>query len=64
MDKELLEMLEKFEDGEADISIEGSSVSLLIALAGLEKAVFEKLNPPKGFWELIKLTVGIKEGKK
>lgn len=51
----------KFEDGRAETHIEGTNVAVLIALAGLEKTVLEKLNPPKGLWELIKHSVGTRE---
>ena len=51
----------KFEDGRAETHIEGTNVAVLIALAGLEKSVLEKLNPPKGLWELIKHSVGTRE---
>lgn len=50
--------IEKFEDGRAETHIEGTNIAVLIALAGLEKAVLEKLDTPKSLWELIKQTVG------
>lgn len=53
--------IEKFEDGRANTSIEGTNLAVLITLAGLEKAVLEKLNPPRGLWDLIKTTVGTRE---
>lgn len=55
--------IEKFEDGTAQSRIEGSNIGILIALAGLEKTVLEKLDTPKGLWELIKHTVGTKEAE-
>ena len=53
--------IEKKENGEAITKIEGTNIGVLIALAGLEKSVLEKLNPPKGLWKLIKDSVGTKE---
>ena len=55
--------IEKFEDGRAETHIEGSNLGILIALAGLEKTVLEKLDAPKGLWELVKHTVGTKEAE-
>lgn len=55
--------IEKFEDGRAETHIEGSNIGVLIALAGLEKTVLEKLDAPKGLWELVKHTVGTKEAE-
>mgnify|MGYP007038467802 CR=1 FL=1 len=55
--------IEKFEDGRAETHIEGSNIGVLIALAGLEKSVLEKLDVPKGVWELIKHSVGTKEAE-
>lgn len=53
--------IEKFEDGSATTKIEGNNLSILIALAGLEKTVFEKLDVPNGLWEMVKDKVGTKE---
>lgn len=53
--------IEKHEDGRAETHIEGTNIAVLIALAGLEKTVLEKLNPPKGLWELIKTSTGTLE---
>lgn len=55
--------IEKFEDGRAETHIEGSNLGILIALAGLEKTVLEKLDAPKGLWELVKHTVKTKEAE-
>ena len=55
--------IEKFEDGRAETHIEGSTLGILIALAGLEKSVLEKLDVPREVWGLIKRTVGTKEAK-
>lgn len=55
--------IEKFEDGRAKTHIEGSTLGILIALAGLEKSVLEKLDVPREVWGLIKRTVGTKEAK-
>ena len=51
----------KYADGRAETSVEGSTMGILIALAGLEKTVLEKINVPAGMFELIKDTVGTKE---
>ncbi len=53
--------IEKFEDGRAEAHIEGTNIAVLIALAGLEKSVLEKLNPPIGLWKTIKDKVGTME---
>lgn len=53
--------IEKDADGRAKTHIEGKPLPILIALAGLEKAVLEKLDAPTGVWELIKEAVGTKE---
>lgn len=55
--------IEKFEDGRAETHIEGSNIGVLIALAGLEKTVLEKLDVPRGAWELIKHSVGTEEAE-
>lgn len=51
----------KYADGRAETSVEGSTMGILIALAGLEKTVLNKINAPAGLFELIKDTVGTKE---
>jgi len=51
----------KYADGRAETSVEGSTMGILIALAGLEKTVLDKINVPAGLFELIKDTVGTKE---
>lgn len=53
--------IEKFEDGKSIVNVEGTNLAILITLAGLEKAVLKKLNPPKNVWELIKHSVGTME---
>lgn len=55
--------IEKFEEGRAETHIEGSNIGVLIALAGLEKTVLEKLDVPRGAWELIKHSVGTEEAE-
>lgn len=55
--------IEKNEDGTAVTHIEGSNTAILIALAGLEKTIMEKLNVPKGFYELVKKCIGTEEVK-
>lgn len=51
----------KYADGRAETKIEGSTMGILIALAGLEKSVLNKINAPAGMFELIKETVGTRE---
>ena len=51
----------KYADGRAETSVEGSTMGILITLAGLEKCVLEKLNAPAGLFELVKETVGTRE---
>lgn len=51
----------KYADGRAETSVEGSTMGILIALAGLEKTVLNKINVPAGLFELIKDTVGTRE---
>ena len=53
--------IEKHEDGSAITQVEGSNLAILITLAGLEHSVLEKLNPPKGLWDLIKASTGTRE---
>lgn len=51
----------KYADGRAETRVEGSTMGILIALAGLEKTVLNKINAPAGLFELIKETVGTRE---
>lgn len=53
--------IKKSKNGRAKSHIEGSTLAILITLAGLEKTVLEKLNTPNGAWEIIKHTVGTME---
>ena len=53
--------IKKEADGKAITHVEGRALPILITLAGLEKAVVEKLDASTGVWELIKETVGTKE---
>lgn len=54
--------IEKFEDGKSCIEYEGTNLSILITLAGLENAILKELKAPKGVWELVKLKTAIKDG--
>jgi predicted RNA-binding protein len=56
--------IEKNKDGKSSIKLEGTSVSILITLAGLEKTIMETVNPPAGFYEFIKMKTGIKGADK
>lgn len=51
----------KHADGTAETSIEGSTMGILITLAGLEKTILNKINAPVEVFELIKETVGTRE---
>lgn len=51
----------KYADGRAETSVEGSTMGILITLAGLEKTVLSKVNAPAGLFELVKETVGTRE---
>lgn len=51
----------KYADGRAETSVEGSTMAILISLAGLEKTVLNKIGVPAGLFELIKDTVGTRE---
>lgn len=51
----------KYADGRAETSVEGSTMGILITLAGLEKTVLNKINAPAGLFELVKETVGTRE---
>lgn len=53
--------IKKSKDGRAETHVEGSTLAILITLAGLEKTVLEKLNTPNAIWEMIKHTVGTEE---
>lgn len=56
--------IEKKENGDSSIKLEGTATAILITLAGLEKTILEKLNPPAGFYEFIKMKTGIKGADK
>lgn len=53
--------IKKSKDERAETHVEGSTLAILITLAGLEKTVLEKLNTPNAIWEMIKHTVGTEE---
>lgn len=53
--------IKKSKDGRAETHVEGSTLAILITLAGLEKTVLEKLNTPNAIWEMIKHTIGTEE---
>lgn len=53
----------KDKNGYAEVVMEGTTMSMLIALAGLEKTVLEKTHVPSAVWKTIKETVGTKEVK-
>ena len=53
--------VKKDRNGQAEVHMEGTTMGMLITLAGLEKAVLEKTHVPSAVWEMIKETVGVKE---
>ena len=55
--------IEKFEDGKAETHIEGSTLAILVTLAGLEKSILEHTKIPTPIWEAIKDTVGTRDNK-
>lgn len=42
------------------VKLEGSTMAILLSLAGLEKHVIKELNVPEGLFETIKEMVGVK----
>lgn len=61
--EEIKVSIETHKNGVSKVEAKGSNIGLLVALAGLEKAILEKINPPKGFWEIIKNSVGVKNNE-
>lgn len=68
MEKELekainddVEISIKRENGECNVTIEGNTLAILIALAGLENSVLKTLSPEKGLYEFIKARVNTEE---
>lgn len=55
--------IEKFENGKAETHIEGSTLAILITLAGLEQTILEHTKIPTPLWEAIKDTVGTRDNK-
>ena len=53
--------IHKYADGRAETGVKGSTPALLVALAGLEHTVLEKLDVPAGMFELVKRTLGTRE---
>lgn len=51
----------KMKKGVSEVKVQGSTIAILIALSQLEKSILEKLNPPKGLYELIKKSVSYEE---
>lgn len=47
--------------GNVSVSIEGSRLTLIMLLAGLEKTVLEKTKTPESFFQAIKKIIGTKE---
>lgn len=55
--------MKKYKDGRAETHMEGDKITLLIALAGLEKNMLEKLEVPSLVWEHFRSIVGTTEVK-
>lgn len=55
--------IEKDKKGQACVRTEGSTLAILITLAGLEKSVLESTHVPAGVWEMVKNHVGTKGAK-
>ena len=55
--KEDVEVSIKREKGEYNVTIEGNTLAILIALAGLENSVLKTVSPEKGLYELVKARV-------
>ena len=53
--------IHKHADGSAETSVEGSTMAILITLAGLEKTILNKINAPVEVFELVKETIGTRE---
>jgi len=47
--------------GKAVTKAEGSTLAILVTLAGLEKALLRETHVPSNVWEMIKDTVGARE---
>lgn len=55
--------IKKEKDGQCSTEIQGTTLSILIALAGLEKSTLERLDVPPYIWAFVKEIVGTKEVK-
>ena len=53
--------IETDETGGARVKVDGHLISVLIALAGLEKAILKQAQCPEPIWEIIKAKAGIEE---
>lgn len=51
--------IEKDKKGKATVNVEGKPVDILMTLARLEKSILEEIDPPAGFYEMIKEKIGI-----
>ena len=58
-DKDVVISLVKKNDN-TKVKLEGSTMAILLSLAGLEKHVIKELNVPEGLFETIKEMVGVK----
>ena len=55
--------IKKNKDGNTTTKLEGTTMAILVTLAGLEKTVLESAHVPNSVWEMIKETVNITEAK-
>jgi len=51
--------IESNKNGEANIIVKGTNMSILIALASLEKSILEKYDVPEELFELVKMSVEV-----
>ena len=63
IDQECEISIKKEKNGEAHTCIKGSTLAILITLAGLEKGILEKLGCDESMFEFVKGAVGTEEAK-
>lgn len=51
----------KDEEGKSEMHTKGTTLAILITLAGLEKGLLEQLDVPNTLWEIIKCKVGARK---
>ena len=55
--------VKKNADGTATTKLEGTTMSILVALAGLEQNILKQTKVPKDVWEIIRDCVSTKEAE-